>query len=78
MKLYPEGEDADRVKQRLSGILTARAEPKGKLRKGRKRRDRESELEWTTYGSISQFYNRDVSKINNESRLNRSIFNRQS
>jgi len=73
LKLYPEGESSDRVKQRLTGILTARAEPKGKLRKAKRKAVSSSDLEWTSYGSVSQFYNRDISKSNNNaSRLIRS------
>jgi hypothetical protein len=73
LTLYPKGDDADRVKQRLAGILTARAEPKGKLRKGKRKTADASDLQWDTYGSFSQFYNRDETKRNDEDyRLNRS------
>ena len=53
LKLYPEGEDAERVKQRLLGLLTAASRPKEKL----KETDRaEKEPQWDTFGSIFQFY----------------------
>lgn len=59
LRLFPEGEGADRVRQRLAGLLTARARPKEKLRKAKRIADEK----WQTdvYGSFSQFYNRDVS-----------------
>jgi hypothetical protein len=54
---YPEGEDADRVRQRLAGLLTARDTPKAKLKAagGRERQTRE----WDVFGGFSQFYRRD-------------------
>ena len=60
MRLYPDGAGAERVRQRLEGILTARAKPKEKLRKSKKE---EEEGKWNSevYGSFSQFYYRDVS-----------------
>lgn len=60
LRQYPKGDGAARVRQRLAGLLTARAKPRERLRKGKKR---EGEKVWTkeTYGSFSQFYNRDVS-----------------
>jgi len=66
LKSYPEGENAERVQQRLTGVLTARADPKGKLRKGRRKPRSDSDLNWTTYGSVSQFYNRNVTKNNDD------------
>ena len=60
LRLYPEGDGAERVRQRLEGILTARAKPKEKLRKTKREKD---EGKWNSkvYGSFSQFYYRDVS-----------------
>ncbi len=57
---YPDGEDARRIRQRLSGIMTAGEKPKLRLRKAKKIKERGG---WKkqAYGSISQFYNRDVS-----------------
>jgi hypothetical protein len=53
LKLYPEGEDAERVRQRLLGLLTARSRPKQKLEKiGVK----PAEPEWDLFGSFRQFY----------------------
>ena len=71
--LYPDGEDAERVSQRLSGILTAKTEPKEKLKPGKPDEPEEVKLQWDTFGSISQFYNRNESKFNKDrTRLNRS------
>ncbi len=57
LQLYPEGEGAERVRQRLSGLLTARAVPKEKLRKAKEKTGWLKEL----YGSLSQFYDRNSS-----------------
>ena len=58
---YSGGEGARRVRQRLSGIITAGVKPKTRLRKTKKV---EGKGGWKkdAYGSISQFYNRDVSR----------------
>ncbi len=73
LQLYPEGEDAERVQQRLTGILTARNEPRGKLRKGKSTANSAPDLQWDTFGSVSQFYNRNEIKRNdNDARLTRS------
>gem|GEM_PF-1331171 len=74
IKLYPEGKDTERVKQRLAGLLTARAAPREKLRKGKRKPHKETPgFQWDTFGSVSQFYNRDESKRNkDDARLNRS------
>jgi tetratricopeptide (TPR) repeat protein len=54
---YPEGEDADRVRQRLAGLLTARDTPKAKL-KAAGARERQTRA-WDVFGGFSQFYRRD-------------------
>lgn len=56
LRLYPEGEDAERVRQRLAALLTARATPKEKLRKAEKEKSRTD-----IYGSFSQFFDRSAS-----------------
>lgn len=61
LKLYPKGEGADRVKQRLTGLLTAQAPAQAKLPKEAKRNDIPL---WNVRGGFSQFYRRDVSSIN--------------
>jgi len=58
LRLYPEGQGADRVRQRLAGILTAREQPRQSLRTATGTR---KEVEpWEIYGSFSQFYLRDA------------------
>ncbi len=51
LKLYPKGEDAQRVRQRLAALETSRAKPKKKL-KIRKKVKKGTRV----YGSFSQFY----------------------
>jgi len=71
LTLYPTGEGAERVKQRLAGVLTARATAAQPLRATK---DDEAGL-WRTdiYGSFSQYYDRDESYTNNEDAvINRS------
>ena len=61
--LYPEGEGAERVRQRLAALVTARKEPQVALKPGRRAQPEEGGTEWRTYGSFSQFYRRDVLDI---------------
>jgi hypothetical protein len=57
LERYPEGEDAERVRQRLLGLVTATQQPKAPLRQ---QKERKLEAEWETYGSFSQNYRRDT------------------
>ncbi len=57
LERYPEGEDAERVKQRLLGLVTATQKPRESLRK---EKTRERRIEWESYGSLAQSYRRDV------------------
>ncbi|MCG7984212.1 MAG: hypothetical protein JAY90_15860 [Candidatus Thiodiazotropha lotti] len=64
LEKYPEGEDAERVTQRLLGLETAPQRPKETLRKRPKPGEPGSEEEeekaiWDVYGSFSQNYRRD-------------------
>ncbi len=71
LTLYPTGEGAERVKQRLAGALTARASAAQPLRAAK--RDEASKWRTDVYGSFSQFYDRDESYTNNEDTvINRS------
>ncbi len=54
LEKYPEGEDADRVKQRLLGLVTAPLPLREPLTG-----EKEKPVEWETYGSVSQNYRRD-------------------
>ncbi len=60
LKLYPKGEGADRVRQRLTGLLTAQAPARDKLPKQARRKDVPL---WNVRGGFSQYYRRDVSTI---------------
>jgi len=56
LERYPEGEDAERVRQRLAGLVTAAKSPKGKLAEtGR----RGKTAMWDVFGGFSQFFRRD-------------------
>ena len=55
LKMYPEGEDAERVRQRLFALTTILLKPKDKLKKPASRFS-----EWQNFGSFSQFYRRDT------------------
>lgn len=66
LTLYPGGEGAERVKQRLAGVITARATPKTSLRKAKRGEAGESVWQSDVYGSFSQFYDRDESYTNND------------
>jgi hypothetical protein len=62
LEKYPDGEDAQRVRQRLLGLETAPKQPKKSLRKKPKpgsSEEQESKATWETYGSFSQSYRRD-------------------
>ncbi len=61
--LYPEGEGAERVRQRLAALVTAREAPRPALKSGRGQKQEEGGTQWRTYGSFSQFYRRDVLDI---------------
>lgn len=75
LRRYPKGEGAERVRQRLAGLLTARAKPKEKLRKA-KALAQEQGLVWGLSGSVSQRYNRDERFTDIEGRVvNRSDLN---
>lgn len=63
LTLYPQGDGAERVKQRLAGIITAAARPR-ELRAG-KAAQKKSVWQTDFYGSFSQFYDRDESYTNN-------------
>jgi tetratricopeptide (TPR) repeat protein len=56
LTLYPEGEGAQRVRQRLAGLTTAGDQPRPSADG---RAPREKPTPWDIYGGISQFYRRD-------------------
>ena len=55
LKKYPEGDDAERVRQRLLSLRTILLRPRKKLKKGK---TRQSDMQF--FGSILQFYRQDV------------------
>ncbi|MEW7999304.1 MAG: hypothetical protein AB2786_16105 [Candidatus Thiodiazotropha endolucinida] len=60
LEKYPEGEDAERVWQRLLGLETAPMRPKESLRKKQEEEGEDGpKAVWDTYGSLSQNYRRD-------------------
>lgn len=59
LERFPQGEGAERVKQRLQALLTVRSKKNAELRKaGTKGTDKSTP--WQVYGSVFQFYRRDV------------------
>ncbi|MDX8411840.1 MAG: SH3 domain-containing protein, partial [Mariprofundaceae bacterium] len=59
LKLYPKGDGAQRVSQRLAGLLTMTTPAQKKLAKKEKRKRKPS---WTVYGSFSQHQRVDASQ----------------
>ena len=57
LSLYPEGEGADRVQQRLAGLMTARETPTPRP----KTKSLQTAQTWDVFGGISQFYQRAIS-----------------
>jgi len=57
LKKYPQGEYRNRVLQRLNGLTHARKAAPKKLRKAKSIK---KETPWETYGTVFQFYRRDV------------------
>jgi tetratricopeptide (TPR) repeat protein len=55
---YPDGEGAERVQQRLSGLVTAAAAPRERLR-----RETRAERRWDVTSGLSQYYRRDVNRF---------------
>jgi hypothetical protein len=71
---FPKGPDADRVRQRLAGLITAAKTPKEKLKEA-KRAAKGGKGKWVAqnYGTFSQFYFRDQTiPEGGQARVNRS------
>jgi hypothetical protein len=60
LERYPDGEGAVRVRQRLAALVTARKEPREKLRTPVARSSQPS-TDWDVFGGFSQYYRRDES-----------------
>jgi tetratricopeptide (TPR) repeat protein len=66
LSLYPEGEGADRVRQRLAGLTTATERPKSGPRRAKvKTRDNP----WEVYGGFSQYYLRNENTLDDDSNI---------
>lgn len=62
LRRYPDGEQAERVRQRLAGIMTAQGEGSAKLRSSKAPQISPADgTTWTVSGSASSFYIRDDS-----------------
>ncbi len=57
LELYPDGEDANRVRQRLTALLTAPDSPRAPLGQSAARA---APSPWDLYGGFSQYYRRDA------------------
>ncbi|OOZ40294.1 hypothetical protein BOW53_08280 [Solemya pervernicosa gill symbiont] len=65
LSLYPEGEPAERVRQRLAALISAPDRPKESLRAAKGKRTID-EAQWTLFGGFSQYYRRDINSIDEE------------
>ncbi len=74
LNAYPEGPDAIRVRQRLAGLVTAAKKPKKRIVKVKKYKKTEEKPKWRirNYGSYSNFYYRDQTLRDGETRVNRN------
>ncbi|MBI5136725.1 MAG: SPOR domain-containing protein [Nitrospirae bacterium] len=57
LEVYPEGTGADRVRQRLAGLVTATRAPQERLKKSERR---DQAVRWDVGGGINQYYRYDV------------------
>jgi hypothetical protein len=66
---YPEGEDAERIRQRLDGLMTASGTPREKL-SAVKAKGKAASV-WDLFGGFSQFYRRDenTTQVNDDAKL---------
>ena len=62
--IYPEGEGAERVKQRMAVLLTASKQPREKLAATSASSRTEEKPEWEVFGGVSQYYRRDENTTN--------------
>jgi len=61
LEKYQTGDGTIRVKQRLSGLLTSTQAPRKKIHMEADEKEQKGRM--TTYGSFSQFYRNDTSKV---------------
>ena len=60
LEKYPTSEGAIRVKQRLSGLMTATQAPRDKIHMEDEQQEQKGQM--TTYGSFSQYYRKDIAE----------------
>jgi len=78
LKEYPEGPDAERVRQRLAGLVTAAKKPKKQIVEVKRSRKIVEKPKWKMrhYGNISQFFSRNQTfEEDGETRVNRNDLN---
>lgn len=63
LKRYPSGDGADRVRQRLNGLLTAKAAPREPLRRTTTRDVVADRAQWKVTSGLSQYYRHDAQKL---------------
>jgi hypothetical protein len=61
LERYPDGEGAERVRQRLLALITVRKQPPEKLRTPQAHTRKQEASDWVMFGGLSQFYRRDES-----------------
>jgi tetratricopeptide (TPR) repeat protein len=66
LMLYPEGEDAARVRQRLAGLTTVNEIREAPLVTDTRQDDAGP---WDTYGGVAQYYRRDVSQFDDQEKV---------
>jgi tetratricopeptide (TPR) repeat protein len=67
LQYYPEGEDADRVSQRLAGLATAHKTPMPGRVNGEVAAP---PSEWDVYGGIAQYYRNDTFNMDGQGSIN--------
>jgi len=67
LSLYPKGESADRVRQRLAGLITAYQPVQVAQQEKTSKREAAKAPEWRHIGSLSQFYYRNQLSTEEES-----------
>jgi tetratricopeptide (TPR) repeat protein len=72
ISLYPESSGANRVRQRLASLITARSPAPRGLQAAEKK---DIVPEWQFFGSISQFYRRDTSTLDIDTETSTTTIN---
>ena len=68
LKKYPKGEDSLRVRQRLLSLKTLLLKPKRRLKNVKTKRS-----DWQFFGSLSQYYRKDVFSSNQNEAINETL-----